>query len=210
MGRPKIHDDATAEHLLTVAADLMDAQGQAALSVRRVADAAHTSHRAVYALFGSMQGLLDALATFGYRDLATRVGELVPTDDPVADLVRAGVVGFRGFATSRPALFRLTFDDISPAALQQARVVEAAIASYDALAAWVARLRDAGLIHQSRSDADCIFAFHATCQGLAGSELAAQPPPAGPGFWRGVAPSDFDAVWRDTLRSVVNGFAVAR
>lgn len=74
----KIHDDAASEHLLTVAADLMDAQGPGGAVGAPGRHAAHTSHRAVYALFGSMQGLLDALATFGYRDLATRVGKLTP------------------------------------------------------------------------------------------------------------------------------------
>ncbi|MDN5797756.1 MAG: TetR/AcrR family transcriptional regulator [Intrasporangium sp.] len=208
MGRPRVHDDATAETLLAVASDLLYAEGMESLSVRRVADAAGTSHRAVYALFGSKRGLLDALAAFGYDDLAGRVSRLEATSDPAADLVRAGTVAFRRFASSRPALFRLAFEEISPEAVEQPRVAHAALASYRALAAWFTRLREAGLVHPARTDADCIFAFHATCHGLAASERAAKPPPEGPGFWRVTGPSVFDAVWTDTLASVVRGFAL--
>jgi AcrR family transcriptional regulator len=206
MARPRIHDDATGDELLAAAAGLLAAAGPAALSVRQVADAAGTSHRAVYALFGSKQGLVDALATHGYADLAGRVRGLPTTDDAAGDLVRAGTHGFRAFALEGPALFRLTFEQVSAEVLRQHRVTEAARSSYAALEERVARARAAGRVHPDRSDGDCIFVFHATCQGLASCELAAQPPPRGPGFWRGRTASDLDAAWHDTLTAVVTGF----
>lgn len=206
MARPKIHDQAAAERLLSVAAGRLKAAGPDALSVRTVAEAAETSHRAVYALFGSKQGMIDALAAHGYLALAAGVSALAAGDDPAADLVRAGVEGFRPFAIGNPALFRLTFEQISADALKQPRVVEAAIESYEALAAWMTRVQDAGKIHPDRNIGDCIFAFHAACQGLASCELAALPPPGGPGFWGSRSASDLDEVWADTLRSVVAGF----
>lgn len=207
MARPRIHDDVAGDRLLTTAEGLLRAGGPDALSVRLVAEAAGTSHRAVYALFGSKQGMLDALAAHGYLDLARRVGSIQPSAAPDADLVRAGTEGFRGFVRANPALFRLTFEQVSAEVLRQPRVVSASLASYEALAGWVDRLRDAGGIHPEWERIDCCYAFHATCQGLASCELATLPPPDGPGFWKSKAATDLTCIWADTVRAVVRGFA---
>src|SRR5215207_9476693 len=52
VGRPKEHDAATGEALLDAAEHIVERGGMAALSVRRVADRAGTTTRAVYAVFG--------------------------------------------------------------------------------------------------------------------------------------------------------------
>lgn len=207
MARPRIHDETTGDELLHAAAALLREHGPEQLSVRQLAATAGTSHRAVYALFGSKQGLIDALAAHGYTDLARRVAAIPATHDPVADLVRAGTHGFRAFATTEPALFRLTFEEVSAQVLGEPRVRAAAGASYQALAHWVGRAREAGMVHDERTDAQCCFAFHAACQGLASCELATWRPPDGPGFWRGKSPEDLDEAWHDTLAAVVTGFA---
>ena len=117
MARPRVHDETTGEALLD-AAD--------AVSVRAVADTTGVSMRAVYAVFGSKQALLDALAERGYRELSARVRGLRRTRDARRDLVRAGVKGFRGFALTHPDLYRLTFEQVTAERLQQQRVVEEA------------------------------------------------------------------------------------
>ena len=54
MGRPREHDAGTAAALLDAAERIVESEGLAALSVRRVADEVGTTTRAVYSLFGSM------------------------------------------------------------------------------------------------------------------------------------------------------------
>ena len=206
MARPRTHDETTAETLLDAAAGLLRAGGPREVSVRAVAEASGTSFRAVYALFGSKQALIDSLAERGYRSLALRVGSLPVTDDAVRDLVCAGANGFRRFAVDDPEIFRLTFERVSPEVLRQRAVGVAARAAYDALGAWVERARVAGAVHPDRSDGVCIMTFHSTCQGLAATEIASQPPPAGTGMWALARQLDLDAVWRDTLTALVHGF----
>jgi AcrR family transcriptional regulator len=206
MARPRTHDAATAEALLDAAARLLRAGGPEAISVRAVADEVGTSFRAVYALFGSKQALVDALAERGYRSLAERVTSLPETTDPAGDLVRAGVDGFRPFALEDPEVFRLTFERVSAEVLHQEPVAAAALANYRALAQMVSRARGIGAVHHDRSDETCILSFHATCQGLASCEIAARPYPEGPGMWP-MVDVDMAALWRDALTSLVAGFA---
>lgn len=207
MGRPRIHDATTAEALLDAAGGLLREGGPTAVSVRAVADASGTTVRAVYALFGSKQALIDALAQRGYRDLARRVRAAPETEDPRADLVAAGVDGFRGFALEDPETFRLVFERISPEVLRLEETGRAAYESYHALESRVRRLRASGAIRDGWSDQACIFAFHAACQGLASCELARRPPPAGPGFWPMMRDVAMVPLWRDALSGLVHGFA---
>lgn len=209
MARPKVHDEASGELLLDAAAALLRAGGPAAVSVRAVADASGRSFRGVYAVFGSKQALMDALAERGYRSLARRVRDVASTADPLGDLVRAGIDGFRGFATDEPEIFRLTFEQVSAQVLEQRQVARAAYDSYQALAERVRRARELGAIDPGRSDEACVFAFHSLCQGLASSELAARPTPVGPGFWPMARHLDLAAVWGDALTGLVEGFRSA-
>src|SRR5262249_643633 len=57
MGRPKLHGEATAGALLETAERIVDSEGLEALTVRRVAEGAGTSTRAVYSVYGSKDGL---------------------------------------------------------------------------------------------------------------------------------------------------------
>ena len=62
MGRPRLHDEKTRVELLAAAERLVADGGIDAVSVRGAALAAGTTTRAVYALFGSKEGLVQALA----------------------------------------------------------------------------------------------------------------------------------------------------
>ncbi|MGH7686496.1 MAG: TetR/AcrR family transcriptional regulator [Candidatus Dormibacteria bacterium] len=62
MGRPRLHDERTRAALLTAAERLVTEGGMDAISVRTAAVGAGTTTRAVYALFGSKQGLVQAMA----------------------------------------------------------------------------------------------------------------------------------------------------
>src|SRR5262249_50852559 len=95
MGRPKLHGEATAGALLETAERIVDSEGLEALTVRRVAEGAGTSTRAVYSVYGSKDGLVVALGRRAYELLLTDIEALPATDDPAADLVTAGLEVFR-------------------------------------------------------------------------------------------------------------------
>src|SRR5689334_15500918 len=112
MGRPREHDASTKQALLE-AAEQQLGRGEP-LSVRSVADAVGTTTRAVYSLFGSMDGLHQALIARGFDEIRRRAEALPRTDEPGEDLVRAGVEVFRGFVVAHPNLFRLGFERLVP------------------------------------------------------------------------------------------------
>ena len=106
MGRPREHNADTAQALLAAGERLAEREGVDALSVRRLANEVGTTTRAVYSLFGSMDGLVVALGARAFELLGGAVAALAETKDPVSDLVEAGLV-FREFSLSHPSLFRI-------------------------------------------------------------------------------------------------------
>src|SRR5262249_44787021 len=107
MGRPRQHDEQTAAQLLEAAERIVDQDGIAALSVRRLATAVGTTTGGVYSLFGSKEGLVVALGARAFELLEAGIEALPETADPQADLVEAGVKVFRRFAVDHPSLFEL-------------------------------------------------------------------------------------------------------
>lgn len=206
MGRPREHDETTGAALLDAAEALLADGGPDAVTVRGVARAVGVPTRAVYSLFASKEGLIQHLAAHGYQLLADRVNGLSATDDPAADLVNAGVHGFRYFALTRPHLFRLTFERVSTDVAGNPQASEAALASYHALVGWIRRAQQAGAI-DDRPEEEVAFAFHSCCQGLAGGELSREPPPIGSNFWRPVHGIDGEKLWNGTLTALVAGLA---
>ena len=91
MGRPKEHDETTRAALLAAAERMIDEEGPDAAGVRCVADEVGTSTRAVYSVFGSKQGLLEALAIRFFEELQAATDAIPLTDDPAADLVNAAM-----------------------------------------------------------------------------------------------------------------------
>src|SRR5229473_2885265 len=107
MGRPKEHDARTGMALLDAAEQIIEQEGFADLTVRRVAREVGTTTRAVYSVFGSKEALIIALGSRAFEWLATRLDSMAATDDPVADLVEAGAGAFRQLAVEHPCLFRI-------------------------------------------------------------------------------------------------------
>ena len=142
MGRPREHDDQTRRQLRAAAERLVAEGGPDALSVRAVADAAGTTTRAVYSLFGSKEGLVAALAQTAFELLYHDIDQLPETDDPVADLVAVGTQAVRGLVRDHPALYRIAFQRI--AGLQPAtQLVEARERAWVQLQGRVQRMKDA-------------------------------------------------------------------
>jgi AcrR family transcriptional regulator len=107
MGRPREHDEATRERLLEAAEQLSTSKGWESVTVRAVADRADTSTRAVYALFGSKQGLEQAL----HQAMFTRLRDLLQarerSDDPRQDVVNQALA-YRRWAIERPERPRMS------------------------------------------------------------------------------------------------------
>lgn len=193
MGRPREHDEATRSALLDAAERLLAEGGPDALSIRRVSDAAGTSTRAVYSLFGGKDGLLRALYQAMFQDLRRRVLAVPETRDAVGDLVRVGIDGFRAQALAHPHLFRLAFEWPGRRSSTTDADRREAQAAFDALLARVKRVSAAPGGAEARRFA---IGFHALCQGLASGELGGI-----------LATNDQDPlrIWRDTLAAYARG-----
>ncbi len=207
MARPVKHDEHTRDALVDAAEALLAEGGAAAVTVRAVADRVGESTRAVYSVFGSRAALMAAVAARGFQLVADLVDALPVTDDPLADLVAAGVHGLRPFALQRPHLFRITYHDVSQDIFTRPEAIPALMASYRALATRVERAVDAGLL-PDRPTAGYVFTFHAFTCGLAVNELSRQPPPVGAGFWGMTAGLDLTELWQRSLAAFVTGLSL--
>ena len=198
MGRPKEHDETTRAALLRAAEQLLAEDGAEALSVRRVSEVAGTSTRAVYSLFGSKEGLRSALYQAAFRQLRQRLLALPETSDPAADLVRAGIDGFRAHALAHPELFRLAFEWPG----RRTRTTEAdrreAMAAFELLIRRIERVGGERL--DTAASQRLAAGFHALCQGLASGEIAGLAAARHP---------NMREVWQEALTAYVRGFSGA-
>jgi AcrR family transcriptional regulator len=197
MGRPRLHDAHTERELLAAAERLLAEGGADALSLRRTAEAAGSTTRAVYSLFGGKEGLLRALFRQAFHALAAELDALPLTDDPAADLVAAGAIGFRGWARAHPDLFQLVF--VGAGAPVEASDAAAGVAAFDRLLARVRRGVEAGLLPPGR-EVEIGLAFHAMCEGLGALEARGRFPL--------LAGQDAATLWRSALTAVVDGYRI--
>lgn len=197
MGRRREHDEHTAAELLDAAERIIQEQGLEGVSVRGLAEEVGTTTRAVYSLFGSKDGLLVTLGARAFEMLGAAVAALPETDDPAADLVGAGAVVFRDFATSHPILFGIGFKRTLLAPELASRFDAARLRAFAELGAKVGRLEQSGLLG-GRAVRDAACQFHALCEGLADMELRG-----------GLPHGREDQMWRDALAALVAGFASA-
>jgi AcrR family transcriptional regulator len=105
---PRQADPALGANLLEAAARLLAEQGPSALTTRKLAAAVGTSTMAVYTRFSGMDDLVRALVHEGFRHLAERMGEVGPSDDPVADVAELGMA-YRENALEHSHLYAVMF-----------------------------------------------------------------------------------------------------
>jgi len=197
MARPREHDERTRAALVAAAEQLVAAGGPPALSVRAVADAVGTTTRAVYSLFGSKKGLVDALAAQAFGYLGDGLVAAPETDDPAADLVELGATMYRRFVHDHPSLYRIAFQRIVPEFELGPELAEIRRRVWLQLEARLARLDEAGLL-DDRSVTEAAVEFNAMCEGLANAELRGGTMRREPGV-------DSETVWRDAFTTVVRG-----
>jgi AcrR family transcriptional regulator len=200
MGRPREHDEDTRLALLEAAERIVSDGGPAALSVRAVADAAGTTTRAVYSLFGSKDGLLvQALARDAFEFLYTEIGKLVETDDPAEDVIDIGMLVFRRLVREHPALYRIAFQRIVPGMDAGPELAATRQKSWTQLVAKLERLEQADLLG-GRSPEEAAVVFVAMMEGLANAELRGA-------VLRILPEGREEEIWRAALTTLVHGFA---
>lgn len=98
----------TREQLVEVGIRILERDGLAALSARKLATEAGTSTMAVYTHFGGMSDLIDAIAGESFLRFTRALTEVTPTDDPVADFFVMGA-RYREFALQNPQRYQMMF-----------------------------------------------------------------------------------------------------
>ncbi|THF87299.1 TetR/AcrR family transcriptional regulator [Deinococcus sp. KSM4-11] len=96
------------ERILHAALTLLEEGGVDAVSTRSVSAAARVQAPTIYRLYGSMQGLLDAVAGVGYASYMQIKEAREPGIDPVADL-QAGWDAHVAFGLAHPHLYTLMY-----------------------------------------------------------------------------------------------------
>ena len=105
-GTPEGARRATRQRLLDAAERLSATHGWESLTVRRIAEEAGTSTRAVYALFASKEGLEQALHEAMFTRLRDLLRACEHTDDPRHDIAVQSLA-YRQWAVERPERYAL-------------------------------------------------------------------------------------------------------
>lgn len=197
MPRPREHGETTRTALLTAAERLLAEDGIAAVSVRSVAAAAGTTTRAIYSLFGSMDGLLTALSARTFDVLNETMDAYPRTADARDDLVGIGAEVYRRFVREHPSLYRLTFQRVDPHLETPPEWLAARLECFARVEELTARIGAAGRLG-NRSVRQAAVEFNVVCEGLANAELRG-------GTLRDDAPPE--QVWRDAFAALLVGWA---
>ena len=102
------HHGSLKQALIAAGIEILDARGLEALSLRAIAAHVGVSHTAPKNHFGSLKGLLTAIATEGFTRHVAYMRPAPQPDEPAARLV-AAMQGYTRFASDHPHLFRLMF-----------------------------------------------------------------------------------------------------
>ena len=193
MGRPKEHDETTRRQLLDAAERLSATHGWEALTVRRIAEEAGTSTRAVYALFGSKEGLEQAL----HQAMFTRLRDLLQarerTDDPRRDIAVQSLA-YRQWAVERPERYALAMHRFV-GKRSRPRSDEGLAVSREALGELrqaVRRCADAGLLLGDRDPEDVVTHMRAMVHGLAEFENLGMLGPDPEAHWLAAVTAQLD------------------
>lgn len=196
MGRPREHDEATAERLLEAAEHLSASRGWDAVTVRAVAAEAGTSTRAVYALFASKEGLEQALHEAMFRRLRDLLKDREHGDDPRTDLLNTALA-YRRWATERPERYALAMHRFVGKSARSRSESGLAVSreALDELRGAVRRCHAAGLVAGERDVEDVVIQLRALAHGLAEWENL------------GLLGADPERHWRVTITAVLEGYA---
>ncbi|RJO78340.1 TetR/AcrR family transcriptional regulator [Nocardia panacis] len=153
MTRSSYHHGALRDALMDACLRLIEAEGIAAVSLRRVARAAGVSTGAPYHHFADRAALLSALATRGFellRDDLAAARATAPTPLAALTVMAAAYVEF---SRAHPAHFRLMFRPELSQPEKNPAAMAAGDAAFGVLADTIAECVAAGLLPADRADA---------------------------------------------------------
>ena len=111
----KTGTDAHRDKILKVALSLLTKKGRDAITTRNVAEAANVQPPVLYRIFGDKNGLLDAIAVYGFTAYLKRKHPPEAKSDPV-EALRAGWNIHIEFGLLNPELYLLMYADPRPGA----------------------------------------------------------------------------------------------
>ncbi|MCI5074922.1 WHG domain-containing protein [Oricola sp.] len=109
MNDKRYHHGNLKEALVEAGLEILGESGLAGLSLRTCAARVGVSHTAPKNHFGTMSGLLTAIAARGYAQLADRMRRDLADDATRRQIRNAAFRGYVDFARAQPALFELMF-----------------------------------------------------------------------------------------------------
>jgi AcrR family transcriptional regulator len=134
--------------LTEAAARLLNEEGPAALSTRRLAAEVGTSTTAVYTHFGSKPEMVRAMVAEGFDRLARRTRRVAKTEDTVRDLMNLGWA-YRRYALADPHLYRIMFGRAVPEFQPTPADRQQGVPALEILVGGVTRAIDAGRLTTS-------------------------------------------------------------
>lgn len=193
MPRAKQRTEQLRDQVLQTALGMLESEGVARFTARRIAEQACTSMPAVYELFGDKAGLVRALFFEGFRMLRRRFDGLAPSPHARADLARV-IETYRAFIREHPVLAEVMlsqpFADFDPGPSE----IEAGAAVREFIVAHVRRCIESGELAGDASDIAHVLV--ALVQGLATQER---------GGWLGTSRASIERRWALAIRAALDG-----
>jgi AcrR family transcriptional regulator len=134
--------------LLAAAAEILETEGPDALSVRRIAAAAHVAPMGVYNHFDSKSGIIEALFIQGFERLRQALAGIADVLDPY-EALREGGRRYRALALAHPKVYELMFMRTLPAYEPSDLALQVAARAFDALVSAVERAMSAGVLAEA-------------------------------------------------------------
>ncbi len=135
--------ESTKARLVAAASDLLDAGGQAAVTLRAVAEMVGVSHNAPYRHFRDRNALLAGVAERDFDGLRQAFHAQGGEQQDARSTLKAAVMAVATYAREHPARYRLLFSDPGLASVDDALQV-AAFGSFQAFAAIIQRCQSDG------------------------------------------------------------------
>ena len=192
-GRVRTPSDEVVGSLVDAAIAVLEDDGPAALTVRRVAADAGVSPQSVYNHLGGKQGVVDAVFVAGFDGLRDAFADL-PAVDPLQVLV-AGAHRYRELAHRHPAIYAVMFDRAVPGYVPTDEAKDHARAAFDELVDRVQEAMDSGDLRPA-DPVDVAQQLWSSCHGAVSLELR------GLGFV-----ADVDAQYAGLVESILRGLA---
>ena len=153
--------------LIQSAREILEAEGLEALTLRGVARRAGVSRQAPYHHFADKHALLAAVASDGFRELASESVKRMQSESDRQRRLNASGVGYVVFAAENPALFQLMFGGLGGRFRSDPELEASRRASFDVLRDAVSAVTTDTSAGEDRSNALSALKAWALVHGLA-------------------------------------------